>query len=180
MIAQSVSESKDSGQWKRASIFPICIIALYGVLYFIAPERTWLALQVDVKILISLCVPLAFVFALLFLVNIFIRPSQVARLLGKRSGVRGILLPVVAGIISAGPIFVWYPLLKKLKDEGAGDGPIAIFLYNRAVKPFLLPVMIGFYGWPYVLVLTFLMILGSIVVGFFMEVAGRNLESVLT
>ena len=177
MIAQSVSEPKYGGQWKRAGLFPICILTLYGALYFIAPEKTRLALQADVKILVSLCIPLAFVFVVLFLVNILLRPSQVARLLGKHSGVKGILLPVVAGIISAGPIFAWYPLLK---SEGAGEGPIAIFLYNRAVKPFLLPVMIGFYGWPYVLVLTFLMILGSIVVGFSMEVAGRRLESALT
>jgi len=175
MIAQSVSEPKYGGQWKRASLFPICVLTLYGALYFIAREKTWLAFQADVKILISLCVPLAFVFALLFLVNVFIHPSQVARLLGERSGVKGMMLALVAGIISAGPIFAWYPLLKKLKSEGAGEGPIAIFLYNRAVKPFLLPVMIGFYGWPYVLVLTFLMILGSIVVGFCVEVAGRRL-----
>jgi len=175
MIAQSVSEPKYGGQWKRASLFPICVLTLYGALYFIAPEKTWLAFQADVKILISLCVPLAFVFALLFLVNVFIHPSQVARLLGEHSGVKGMMLALVAGIISAGPIFAWYPLLKKLKSEGAGEGPIAIFLYNRAVKPFLLPVMIGFYGWPYVLVLTFLMILGSIVVGFCVEVAGRRL-----
>lgn len=180
MIAQSVSEPKYGGQWKRAGLFPICILTLYGALYFIAPEKTRLALQADVKILVSLCIPLAFVFVVLFLVNILLRPSQVARLLGKHSGVKGILLPVVAGIISAGPIFAWYPLLKKLKSEGAGEGPIAIFLYNRAVKPFLLPVMIGFYGGPYVLVLTFLMTLGSIVVGFSMEVAGRRLESALT
>jgi len=175
MTANSGSRTKYGGQRRRASIFPICVLALYGTLSFIAPEKTCLALKADVKILISLCVPLAFVFALLFLVNVSIRPSRVARLLGEHSGVKGIMLAIVAGIISAGPIFAWYPLLKKLKNEGAGEGPIAIFLYNRAVKPFLLPVMIGFYGWPYVLVLTFLMVLGSIVVGFTMKVTGRKL-----
>jgi len=180
MIAQADSEPKDGRRRKRATIFPICVLALYGAVYFIAPEKIGLALRVDVKILLSLCIPLAFVFAVLFLVNVLVCPSQVARFLGKHSGFKGMLLALVAGIISAGPIFAWYPLLKKLKSEGAGEGPFAIFLYNRAVKPFLLPVMIGFYGWPYVLVLTFLMILGSIVVGFSMEVAGRRLESALT
>ena len=41
--------------------------------------------------------------------------------------------------------------------------------------PFLLPVMIGFYGWPYVLVLTVLMVLGSIVVGFTMKITAQKL-----
>jgi len=42
------------------------------------------------------------------------------------------------------------------------------------VKPFLLPVMIGYFGWQYVLVLTFLMILGSILLGYGMQVLARN------
>ncbi len=174
MIAQADSEPKDGRRRKRATLFPICVLALYGAVYVIAPEKIGLALRADVKILLALCIPLAFVFAVLFLVNVLVRPSQVARFLGKHSGVKGMLLALVAGIISAGPIFAWYPLLKRLKDTGAGDGPIAVFLYNRAVKPFLLPVMIGFYGWPYVLVLTVLTVLGSLVVGFTMKITARK------
>ena len=173
-MAQPVPQSRGGNLLKRTGIFPICVLALYGALYFIAPETTLFALKASAKVALSLGIPLAFVLVVLFLVNVFVRPPQVAGLLGKRAGVKAMMLPLVAGIVSAGPIFAWYPLLKKLKEEGASEGPIAVFLYNRAVKPFLLPVMISYYGWPYVLVLTLLMILGSIVLGYCMEVVAHN------
>ena len=75
-------------------------------------------------------------------------------------------MSVAAGIISTGPIYAWYPLLKDLREKGAGDSSIAIFLYNRAVKPFLLPVMVTYFGWLYVVTLIILTILASVVVGF--------------
>jgi uncharacterized membrane protein YraQ (UPF0718 family) len=111
-------------------------------------------------------IPLCLVFFIMLLINLFLRPASVAKFLGKGSGIRGIILAAVAGIISTGPIYAWYPLLKDLKDKGAGESSIAIFLYNRAVKPFLLPVMIGYFGWLYVVILTILMVLASIAVGF--------------
>ena len=75
------------------------------------------------------------------------------------------MLAAAAGIIAAGPIYAWYPLLADLKKKGAGYALIAIFLYNRAFKPFLLPVMIGYFGWKYAVVLGILMFLGSFAMG---------------
>jgi uncharacterized membrane protein YraQ (UPF0718 family) len=61
-------------------------------------------------------------------------------------------------------------LLKNLREKGAGTGPIAIFLYSRAVKPFLLPVMIAYFSWVYVVILTVLTVFASIAIGCFMSV----------
>jgi len=77
-------------------------------------------------------------------------------------GIKGIILTATAGIISIGPIYAWYPLLKELREKGVGDPLIAIFLGNGAVKPFLLPMMIAYFGWTYVLILTVFTILGSL------------------
>jgi uncharacterized membrane protein YraQ (UPF0718 family) len=97
--------------------------------------------------------------------NIFLKPPQVAEYLGKGATIRGKLLAAAAGIISAGPIYVWYPILKDLREKGAENALIAIFLVNRAVKPFLLPIMISFFGWAYVLILTLSTLAGSFLVG---------------
>jgi predicted Fe-Mo cluster-binding NifX family protein len=70
------------------------------------------------------------------------------------------------GIFSMEPIFAWYPLVKDLRKKGAAYYLIAIFLGNRSVKPFLLPIMISYFGWTYVLLLTFFTIAGSVVAGF--------------
>jgi len=115
---------------------------------------------------LSMLIPLVLVFVIMLLVNLFLKPAAVAKFLGKGSGIKGILLPAAAGIISTGPIYAWYPLLKDLKEKGAGESSIAIFLYNRAVKPFLLPVMITYFGWLYAVTLIILTVLASVIVGF--------------
>ena len=75
-----------------------------------------------------------------------------------------------SGIISMGPIYAWYPLLKELRGKGATNSLIAVFLGNRAVKPFLLPVMISYFGWVYVLLLTFFTITGSVAAGYLVAI----------
>ena len=174
MTKQAPARPKGGGGMRRTWIFPAGVLVLYGMLYLVTPGKTALALESCAKVGLSLIVPFAFVVVVMFLLNLLIRPSHVSGLLGQHAGAKAIILSLVAGIVSAGPIYAWYPLLKDLKEQGAADGPIAVFLYNRAVKPFLLPVMIGYFGWRYVLVLTFGMILGSILLGYGMQILARN------
>jgi uncharacterized membrane protein YraQ (UPF0718 family) len=129
-----------------------------------------MALKTSGNVLLYVALPLAFVFTVMLVLNLFVNPAQIVRLFGKGANIKGIVLSVVAGIISMGPIYAWYPLLKNLREEGAGTGPIAIFLYSRAVKPFLLPVMIAYFGWVYVVILTLLIVFASIAIGCFMSV----------
>ena len=151
-------------------LFPIVILAAYGILFAVMPDRVSLALKSSGNIFLNMVIPLCLVLVLMILLNLFLRPAQITRFLGKGAGIKGILLPAAAGIISMGPIYAWYPLLKDLRGKGAGNSPIAIFLYNRAVKPFLLPVMIGYFGWAYVVILTILTILASVAIGYSMNI----------
>lgn len=169
-----VRETKGERSLKRIGIFPASVVVLYGALYFLSPTSTLEALKATAKISLALCLPLSLVFSVMFLLNLFVRPAQIAGVFSRNSGMKGMMLSIVAGIISMGPIFAWYPLMKKMKEEGAGEGPIAIFLYNRAIKPFLLPVMIAYFGWIYVMIITILTILGSIVLGYSMNALSRN------
>jgi len=120
MMAERSARPKGGTRIKPAWVFPVGVLVLYGVLSFPSPDRTVVALKTSAKVGLSLGIPFAFVVAVLFLVNLLVRPSQVAGLLGQRAGAKAMVLPLIAGIISAGPIFAWYPLLKKLKEEGAG------------------------------------------------------------
>jgi uncharacterized membrane protein YraQ (UPF0718 family) len=162
-------ETKGGRPLKRIAPFLASVVALYGAMYALAPDMALTALKVSAKISFTLCLPLSLVFSLMFVLNLFAPPAQIAGVFSRNAGMKGILLSVAAGIISMGPIFAWYPLMKKMREEGAGEGPIAVFLYNRAIKPFLLPVMIAYFGWAYVLIVTILTILGSLVLGYFMN-----------
>lgn len=151
---------------ERAFLFPAVILAVYGILFAVMPDKASLALRCSGSILLNMLIPLCIVFVFMVLLNLFLKPAQIARFLGRDAGIKGILLSAAAGIISTGPIYAWYPLLKDLREKGAGNRPIAIFLCNRAVKPFLLPVMIAYFGWKYVMILTIFMITASYVVGY--------------
>ena len=157
--------------FNRMFLFPTVILIIYAIFLFISPVKTGQAIKSSGNVFMSMLVPLGLVFVIMLLINLFLKPAAVAKFLGKGSGIRGIALSAAAGIISTGPIYAWYPLLKDLRDKGAGESSITIFLYNRAVKPFLLPVMIGYFGWIYVTILIIVTILTSVVVGFFISIS---------
>ena len=151
-------------------LFPLIVLVIYGVLFVLTPERALVALESSGKVCLNIILPLALVFVVMLILNLFVKPAQIVHLLGSGANIKGILLSVAAGIISVGPIYVWYPLLKELREKGAGNAPIAVFMYNRAVKPFLLPVMIAYFGWVYVGILTVLTVLTSVVNGYLVAV----------
>ncbi len=167
------NEQKQSGmrQYLKVSIFfPILVLVLYSILFLVMPDKAWPALKNSVSILQSLLIPLCLVFGLIFLINLFLNPAKVAKYLGRTSGLKGAVLSAIAGVISVGPIYAWYPLLKDIKEKGAADSSIAIFLNNRAVKPFLLPIMIAYFGLLFVIVLTVLMIVASFAIGYVLSI----------
>jgi uncharacterized membrane protein YraQ (UPF0718 family) len=106
----------------------------------------------------------ALVIILMTIANALMTPRFIRQHL-QRSGMRKWLFMVIAGILSTGPIFIWYPFLSDIRDKGMGYGPLATFLYNRAIKIPLLPVAIYYFGWQFVLVLTIVMIAVSIIQG---------------
>lgn len=167
-------EIKGKRSIKGIALFPAMVALIYGIVYALAPDTALTALKASAKISLALCLPFSLVFFVMFVLNLFVRPAQIAGIFSRSAGMKGMLLSVAAGIISMGPIFAWYPLMKKMKEEGAGEGPIAVFLYNRAVKPFLLPVMIAYFGWAYVAIITILTILGSIILGYSMSMICRD------
>ena len=172
-----ISLNKDrylSNIWKKRAVhllvFPASVLFIYGILFIIMPDKASTAINSSGKVFLNIIMPLCLVFILMLVLNLFLKPAYITKFLGKKAGIKGILLSATAGIISAGPIYAWYPMLRALREKGADNSFISIFLYNRAVKPFLLPIMISYFGWIYVLILTVFTILGSLVVGYCVDV----------
>ena len=107
--------------------------------------------------------------------NYFVSPKAVSKHVGKGSGVKGWSLAVLAGILIHGPIYVWYPLLKELRDKGMRSGLVAVFLYNRAIKIPLLPLMVFYFGTVFVAVLSMYMVIASIFEGKVIEMIERRI-----
>lgn len=168
--------SRKSARGKKEIIFLLIVAGLYGLLFGVMPDKGAEAAGSCWSIFRHTLIPLLLVFAILLLINLFLKPSRIAGLLGKDAGIRGLLLSAAAGIISTGPIYAWYPLLGDLKKKGAHDALTAVFLYNRGIKPFLLPVIVGYFGWMYAVLLTACMLLGSFALGYAMNQFNRHAD----
>ncbi len=151
----------------RLFLAAVCLV--YIVFGLFSPETALAGLRAFVKLLIRMLPALAIVFALLFLSNLLVDSRAVSRFLGKGSRRGGWLIAILAGIVSAGPIYLWYPLLSDLKEKGMREALIATFLYNRAVKIPLLPMMILYFGTRLVVILTAYMIVFSVLNGIIVE-----------
>ncbi|WP_231288465.1 hypothetical protein [Methanococcus maripaludis] len=98
----------------------------------------------------------------------FITPKVVTKYLVE-NGIKKWIFVIIGGILSSGPIYMWYPLLADLKDKGMTHGLIACFLYNRALKIPLLPIAVLYFGWKYIAILSLVMIFMSIIQGIIID-----------
>ncbi len=135
-------------------IFAVTFLFYIGIIWFF-PSYGSLAISKLVFILKALVWPFVFIFVLMWLVDFFVDPKQLAQTFKAMRGWKLWILSILAGIISTGPIYMWYPLLARLKDEAKlRTGYIAAFLYARAIKIPLFPLLILYFGWAYSLALT--------------------------
>ncbi len=159
------SIKKNKGKW----IFFGAVMVLYLVLALInlslAKESFLEFLNLFRKIFPIFVLVLFF----MFISGLFFNAKKITRSLGENAGLKGWLISIIGGILSSGPSYIWYPLLSELKKNGMRDAFIVAFFYNRAVKISILPMMIYYFGLSFVIVLTFYMILFSIINGVLME-----------
>lgn len=157
-------------------IFLVIVFLLYGVAALADTELTLKALTSFTRMLDQVLPVLCLVFVLIFVVNLLLQPEWVKQYLGSQSGIKGWLSVLISGILSVGPVYPWYALLKDLRDQGMKTSLAAAFLYSRAIKLPLLPMLIHYFGVTYTLVLTAYLIVFSIFTGFVMG----KLENVYT
>lgn len=158
--------------------FLALVIILYVILFYLKSHKIINSLLASWNIFVSIIPVLIFVVLLMGMSNYFLKPKKVSKYLGKESGIKGWFISALFGIISHGPIYVWYPLLKDLKERGMRTGFVAVFLYNRAIKIPLLPVMIFYFGIFIVIILCIYMIIASFVQGKIIEIIEEKYRGV--
>ena len=168
MIGRIVEKVGTSG------IFLSFIVACYVILGIIDFELVRNALSLLGRLILRILPVLIVVFGIMFLTNLFLEAKDIVRILGKGSGLRGWIFAISGGIISSGPIYMWYPLLSDLKERGMKNSLIAAFLYNRAIKIPLIPMMVSYFGWTFTIVLSIYMVLFSMINGLAVETLTRG------
>ena len=156
--------AKAFGGW----CFLIVVGGLYGLTAQFDPAVFAEALSSFESLVIQVLPILLLVFGLLFLASLFLERDWLVRHLGKACGFGGWALAVVCGVLSAGPLYAWYPLLGELKEKGMSGPLIATFLYSRALKLPLLPLMVHYFGVAYTVALSVCIIVFSVLSGLLM------------
>jgi len=152
------------------------VLGIYLIIFLFDKVHFFSSIEFFVKTLIKLIPTLIIIFVIMFLTNYFVKPKTLAKLMGKGSGVVAWIITIASGIISTGPIYMWYPLLSELKNKGVRPALISTFLYNRAVKIPLMPMLILYFGIKYTIILTVVMIVISVVQGLTTEKIVEVLE----
>jgi uncharacterized membrane protein YraQ (UPF0718 family) len=131
----------------RPWLFPLGVVCLYGIGLLFAPENTEKAFDKSCSIFRHLVLPICLCLIMMVALNRFLSPKTVTQFLGKSSGIKGLFISSLAGILSMGPVYAWYPLFKTMKEKGTTNFHLANFIGCRSIKPVLLPVLVGYLGW---------------------------------
>ncbi|MEN8130335.1 MAG: permease [Pseudomonadota bacterium] len=149
--------------------FLLAVLMLHLGVRMIDPTVSLESLGYFVGVVTRLLPALGVMFLLLWLFNLFASPQQITRSLGQQSGLKGWIFTIVGGVVSMGSVYLWYPLLRDLKTHGMRTTLIATFLYSRAVKIPLLPLMMHYFGTLYTILFVLNVLLFSIASGLVME-----------
>lgn len=126
--------------------FLLIVIAMLFVVYFLNPIVAKISLVNAFKIFTKLLPSLFLIFVFMFIFNVLVTDSFIKKNLQKDNGIKKYFIVALAGILSTGPIYMWFAFLSTMKDKGVNEGLISIFLYNRAIKLPLLPLMIDYFS----------------------------------
>lgn len=168
-MAATPRTAKDLAKTLSGWLFLIAVGGLYAFIGLFRPSIVSDALASFAPLLLRIVPVLVVVFGLLFLVSLFLERKWLVQHLGNASGCGGWALTVACGILAAGPLYVWYPLLGELKAKGMSNALIATFLYSRALKLPLLPLMVHCFGAAYTVTLSVCIILFSVMSGLLMQ-----------
>ncbi len=145
--------------------FLIIVVSFYIVLYFFNSHKIVLSFEKSYHLIIKILPVFVMVIVATAIINMFLNPKKISKHIGKNSGVKGWLIAVVAGVVSHGPMYAWYPMFTELKKHGLKDGLIATFFYSRAVKLPLLPLMVDYFGIAFTVILSTYIVILSILQG---------------
>jgi len=154
---------------KGIYIFWSVVLVVYFLAFIFSPNLALNSLKETGQVFWKI-IPIFFlILGVMVLVNLFFTPERVKKHLGKDAGLKGWFYAMIFGILVSGPPYALYPMLKEMKKHGLRTSYLSAFLYNRNVKIPLIPAMIYYFGWTYMLVMTVLVIIFSIISGLIME-----------
>lgn len=160
-----MAEKKDNKSSNVKWIFLGIVVVLFAIISIVYPNKMEPILRLFKNLMVQILPILALVYVIMLLTNYFVDNDKLKKYMGEDAGIKGWVISIVSGILSVGPIYMWYPLMKDLQSKGVKNKFLVTFLYNRGIKLQWLPMLILYFGLKYSLTLLFVMAVMSIPLG---------------
>lgn len=117
----------------------------------------------------SIALTFGAVFALVGLLNVFVPPATVERLMGASGGVWSLLAGGIFGSVAAGPPVAAYPVASSLLSSGAWAPAVAAFIVSWTLVGFVsLPFEARTFSWRFAVARNALSLVFALVIGLLM------------
>lgn len=143
----------------------LIVIASYLFALLVKPSVILPSLKFTWEVFLSIAPLFILIFIFMAAVDYYMPPEWLKKHLGHDAGIKKWIIGIVAGIAAVGPPLIWYPMLKDLKEYGVQNDFLSVFLYCKAINAQFFPMIIYYFGLKYLIVITTLMIIASIIQG---------------
>lgn len=111
----------------------VFVAAAYGILLLASPDQALQSWRNSIYYLIEMLQVLPVIFLLTVVIEVLVPKEMITQGFGEKSGLKGNLLSLLLGSISAGPVYAAFPISKILLNKGASITNIVIILSSWAV-----------------------------------------------
>lgn len=143
----------------------LVVVSLYLLAALFDPISALDALQISIGVLKTILPILLVVLFLMTVINSYIQPKHLSHYLGKNSGLKGWLIALIGGVFFHGPSYIWYPMLSELRANGVKESFIIAFFYARSIKVPWLPMMAGYFGIAFTVILMVYILAAAVIQG---------------
>lgn len=149
-------------------------LAAYGILSLVWPQPAREGLSQAGEMLLS-ALPWMIVSMLAAgLLAQFFEAASVARWLGQKSGIVGVLIGAMLGLLGTGSRWAAYPLAASLIAAEAGLGPVFAFMTSwQLVSLTRLPAEVPFFGVRFTVIRAVMSFVVAVIGGILVDASGR-------
>ncbi len=174
MKYRGADKSKEMMKFKKTLIRDYIImgiiIIISAAVLLIFPDKSGPVLNVSKKYLLELIMVLPAVMVIVGLFSVWVPEELVVKYMGKASGIKGILISFVLGMLPSGPLYIAFPMAVALRKKGARISNIIIFVSAWAcIKLPQELVEVQFLGIEFTLLRLTLTIISVIIMGIIIE-----------
>jgi uncharacterized membrane protein YraQ (UPF0718 family) len=171
---RGADKSKEMMKFKKTLIRDYIImgiiIIISAAVLLIFPDKSGPVLNVSKKYLLELIMVLPAVMVIVGLFSVWVPEELVVKYMGKASGIKGILISFVLGMLPSGPLYIAFPMAIALRKKGARISNIIIFVSAWAcIKLPQELVEVQFLGIEFTLLRLTLTIISVIIMGIIIE-----------